>query len=190
MKNFSAKIWLVFMGSIFALTAFALEPVTLKDNHTGMTVDLYPTDSANFLFYGNMKIGYSVIVPSMVFTEVVLLPENEDGMILESKDGTARFRVTGGYVMDDEGKLRDSFNRALSAIYEKDEHPYFDTGDDFWQITWRESDETLHIRKFLLKKGAGVWSEFEIHYETSEGEVHPFARIIDDAIESLVFGEG
>ena len=193
MKKWRVKILLVFMAAVFAAAAFAFEPVTLKDDKTGMTAELYPIpDEEELLFYGNMRFGYSVNVPSMIFTEVVLLPDYEDGMILESKDGTSRFRVTGGYVMDnenDEMKVRESFNAAIKAIEEKGGYPSFELEDDNWLVTWREGDK-LHIRKFLLKKGAGVWSEIEIYYDSPEGEVHPLARIIDESINSLVFGEG
>jgi len=110
MKNFSAKIILVFMALILARGAFAAgQDVTIKDGETGMTVELYAIPNEEELFfYGNQRFGYNVSVPYKYFTEVVLLPENEDGMILESKDGTGRFRVTGGYLLD-EGELVESY---------------------------------------------------------------------------------
>ena len=193
MKNKSAKILLVFVASILAAGAAAFEQVTLKDNFTGMAVILYPTDSDNFLFYGNMPIGYNVLVPSMIFTEVVLLPENEYGMILESKDGKARFHVTGGYVMDDnddEGTLRESFDRACETIGGEEEATSFEVGDDYWELIWREDDDTLHRRKFLIKKGAGVWSDIEIYNVSPEGDVNPLDKVIDYVIDSLVFASG
>ena len=119
------------------------------------------------------------------------MPENEDGMILEAKDGTAQFRVSGGFVLDDEETtLRDSFNGVVKAVEEKGEYPSSDIGEDYWQVVWREKGESLHIRKFVLKKGAGVWAEIEVHYAASEGDVHPFANVIDHSIDSLVFAEG
>ena len=165
------------------------EFVALKDNFTGKTVELYPTDSDNYLFYGNMKIGYSIYVPCLVFTEVVLLPDNEDGMILGSKDGKARFRVTGGFYMDD-SMFRESFNSAVKAIEEKSGHPDFEIGDESWEIIWREGDDMLHRRKQVMDREIGAWAEVEIYYYSPEGDVNPLARIFDEAIDSLVFAKG
>ena len=188
MKNVRAKIVLVFLVLVFTAAAFAFDPVILKDDNTGNTVELYETDSDNYLFYGNMKVGYSISVPCLVFTEVVLLPDNEDGMILESKDG-ARFRVTGGFYVDD-SLLKESFETALKAVKEKVEHPYSDLGDDSWEITWRDADDTLHLRRHIMDKETGAWAEVEIYYHSPEYDVHPHAKIFDYAIESLVFAKG
>jgi hypothetical protein len=125
--------------------------VTLRDDNTGMTVELYPGDGDNYLFYGNYSVGYSAQIPYNYFTEVVLLPENEDGMVLGTKDGTGQFRVTGGFVLDDEEvTLRDSFNSAVKAVEEKGEYPSSDVGEDSWRIVWREKGERLHIRRFVI----------------------------------------
>ena len=63
-----------------ATVAFAFEPVTLKDDSTGNTAELYPIpDEEELLLYHNPRFGYSVSVPHKFFTQVVLLPDNGDG---------------------------------------------------------------------------------------------------------------
>ena len=113
MKNKCAKVLLIFMAMIFEVGAFAFEPVTLKDDKTGMTVDLYPIpDEEELLFYGNMRFGYNVSVPYKFFTQVVLLPENEDGMILGSKDWTARLPLSRWRSKTTRPERRLSFTRS------------------------------------------------------------------------------
>jgi hypothetical protein len=159
-------------------------PVTLKDDSTGKTVDLYPL-GGNFLVYSNTRFGYSVRFPHNYFTKVVLLPENEDGIILESEDGEARLRVSGGFVIG-KGELRSSYDRACEAIGGEEEATYFEIGDDYWELGWMKGD-TSHSRKFLINTEGGVWSEIEIDRIFIEGVVNPFHRLIDDAFESLGF---
>ncbi|MCL2029153.1 MAG: hypothetical protein FWG97_01885 [Deltaproteobacteria bacterium] len=189
MKKFIATIILVFMASI---PAFAADPVTLRDNKNGVTVDLYPGAGDNYLFYGNNFVGYNVQFPHNYFTEVIHLPENGTGMILGSKDG-ARFSVTGGFVMDEENddmKLRDSYEKALAAIGGENNASYYEFGHDRWEIWWREGD-TSHRRKFVIKRGRGVWSDLEISEPfVEEGVVNPFATLLDYSFESLEFAEG
>ena len=192
MKIFCAKLILVFVMSTLASAAFAFEPAqTLKDNENGMTVDLYPVDG-NFLFYGNIDIGYNVNIPHNIFTEVIHLSENGNGMILGSKDGTARFSLTGGFMMDgesEEGKLRESYDNACKAIGGEEEAVYSEIGDDYWELSWIEED-TLHRREFLIKRGLGVWCELQISYFRIEGDVDPIHKLFDESLDSLAFPEG
>jgi len=185
------KILSVFTALIIAAVAIAFEPVTLKDSKTGMTVTLYPIpDEENLLFYGNNRIGYNVNIPHKIFTKVVLLPQNEDGMTLESKDGKARFRVTGGRIMN-EGILKESYDKACKAIGGEQKASYFDFGNDYWKLCWWKG-KTFYSRKFVIDTEKNAWGECEIYYVTSNGEgtYDPRSEIINNAIESLVFAKG
>ena len=190
MKKISI-LGLLVLSILAASCAFAFDPITLRDGNTGNTVDLYPTwdeEDEGLLFYGNNRFGYNVKVPE-VFTKVILLPDNEDGMILESQDGKAVFRVSGGFVMD-EGMLRNTYDSALESIGGEDNATYFDIGEDSWELFWWKGD-TFHSRRFLMK-GEEAWSDCSISYETSRNEetYDPFDEIVHRAIQSLVFGEG
>ena len=191
MKNFNAKVLSVFTVLIIAAAVFAFEPVILKDSKTGMTVNLYSIpDESNLLFYGNNRVGYNVSVPHKIFTKVVLLPQNEDGMILESKDGKARFRVTGGRMVN-EGILKESYDKACKDIGGEQKASYFDLGNDYWQLCWWKG-KTFHIRKFVIDTEKNAWGDCEIYYITPKGEgtYDPRAEIIYNAIESFMFAKG
>jgi|GEM_PF-1908618 len=191
MKNFSRKILSGFMVLSLAVTAFAIEPVTLKDNKTGMTVNLYPIpDESELLFYGNMAIGYNVNVPYKVFTKVINLPKSGEGMTLESKDGKARFSVTGGRKIS-KNMVKESYNKACKAIGGEQKASYSDIGDVYWQLCWWKG-KTFHQRRFLINEDMGVWADCEIYYVTSndEGTYDPLDDIMHNAVGSLVFGEG
>jgi len=187
MKKISILVLLV-LSVLAASCSLAAGPVTLKDGDTGNTVILYPTDDEGLLFYHNDRFGYEMRVPE-IFTKVVLLPENEDGMILESEDGKAAFRTSGGFVMID-GMLGESYDNALESIGGEDKAVYFDIGEDSWELTWWEG-ETFHRRKFLMD-GEEVWGECEISYQSVNNEAvrDPLDEIMRRAIQSLAFGKG
>ena len=190
MKKISI-LGLLVLFILVASCSLAFGSVTLKDKNTGNTVDLYPTvdeKDKGLLFYGNNRFGYSVKVPE-AFTKVILLPDNEDGMVLETEDGKAAFRVSGGFVMN-EGMLKESFDSALESIGGKDNATYFDVGEDSWELYWWKG-ETFHSRKFVIN-GEETWSDCEISYQSSpdEGMYGPGDEIVHLSIQSLVFGKG
>ena len=167
------------------------EEVTLRDDETGNTETLYPPfseEDQGLLFYGNNRFGYSVKVPE-IFTKVVLLPDNGDGMILQSKDGKASFRVSGGFVID-EGMLKESYDSALKSIGGENKAAYFDIDieENTWWVTWWKGD-TYHTRRFLMN-GEDAWADCEISYQSVNGEYNPFDEIAYRALQGLVFAEG
>ncbi|MCL1940376.1 MAG: right-handed parallel beta-helix repeat-containing protein [Synergistaceae bacterium] len=136
--------------------------VTLKDDNTGNTVTLYrlfSEEHEGLLFYHNNRFGYSVTIPE-IFTEVILLPDNEDGLILASENGEYRFRVSGGFVIF-EDELQTSMEAAKKYVEENvDGATIFEkTGDDWWELNWWNGPEK-GVRKFLTDGGA--WFECEI----------------------------
>ena len=169
-----------------ASCAPAQNPVlTLRDEASGATADLYPSwdpEDRGLLAYFNERFGYAVKVPHKVFTKVVLLPENGDGMVLASEDGKAQFRVSGGHVMD-EGHLDSSFAEAKNAVGTKT-ISFENREDDSWELCWWEG-KTFHRRRMVANEE--VWGECEISYPASpeEGTEDPLDDVADRAIRSL-----
>ena len=176
-----------------AIGAFALEPVTLKDSKTGNTAVLYPIpDEEELLFYHNPRFGYNVSVPYKFFTQVALLPDNGDGMILEAIPSPTydneifRFRVSGGLVMGFETTIEDAKksveeNVDGALIFEK-------SGDGWWELSWWNGPEEGR-RRFVTNGEA--WAECEITWpgmpHRAPGE---YDGLMKRAVESLGFGVG
>jgi len=190
MKKVSIMVLLV-LSMLAASCAFALDPVTLKDGMTGKTVNLYPAayeEDIGLLFYHNDHFGYSVMVPE-IFTEVVLLPENEDGIILASSDGECRFRASGGFVIF-EDQLQTSMEAAKKHVEENvDGAMIFEkSGDDWWELSWWNGPEK-GIRKFTTN--GEIWSECEI---TWPGQLHnapgEYDKLFERSLETMSFPVG
>jgi ankyrin repeat protein len=142
--------------------------VRLIDNKTGNTKTLYPPfseEDKGLLFYHNDRYGYAMMIPD-IFTEVVLLPGNEDGLILGSKNGEYRFRASGGFVVF-EDELQKAMEAAKKYVEENVDGAiiYEKTGDDWWELNWWNGPEK-GVRKFMTNGEA--WCECEI---TSPGKL-------------------
>ena len=190
MKKFIAAIILVFMASIPARGAFASDTVTLKDSETGMTENLYAIQGEeDLLLYNNPRFGYNVSVPYKFFTEVVLLPENGDGIILEAiptpryENIIFRFRVSGGFVMGFETEMEEAKksveeNVVDALVFEKN-------GDDWWELSWWNGPEEGR-RRFITD--GETWAECEINWPglpyRAPGE---YDDLMERAVQSLVF---
>ena len=187
MKNLYAKMLLIFIMLVIAASAaLASDPVALMDSENGKTVELYPDEEhKGFLYYYNDLYNYSVMVPDIFTVAVNLLNDEDKTIILESNDGKARFRVSGGY---SNGKklMAESYIGVLQSIGGVDKTSYHDVGDDYWEMNWRDG-ETYHKRKFLTRND--YWCDCEISYVTSKNKEaeDPFDDIADSAIKSLCF---
>ena len=189
MKNVCFKALLSFITFLLAVSgALAFEPaLTLKDKERGTEVNLYPIpgkEGEGLLFYGNDRFGYSVEVPYELFSEVVTLPDNADGIILASKDGKARFRVSGGNVMD-EDTLRSAFEKAKQSVGK--DFVFENLTEDSWRLCWWDGDRFFQ-RKFVVNEE--VWAECEVSYPSSrdEGSRSPWDDLAFQAVESLALG--
>ncbi|MDL2216109.1 hypothetical protein LJB81_00080 [Desulfovibrio sp. OttesenSCG-928-M14] len=146
--------------------AIARSPaLTLKDAEMENTVELYKTGDPSgdgFYLYVNEKYGYSAWIPSAI-THVVTLPDNEDGLILSSGDGKARFRASGGLAEFLVGGIQGALDEACKGGmgYVRDR------GETFWVIAWQYNN-MVHHRKFVLDRGS--WFDFEITYPASQAE--------------------
>ena len=96
----------------------------------------------------------------------MLIADNDDGIIMESSDGLARFRASGGLAEFVEGGLKGSFDRAV-----KDAGPglidkAFASGPNgHWVVNWRDGD-VIHHRKFVIK--GDNWFDCELSYPASQ----------------------
>ena len=165
MKNLYAKALLISIAFIAVSFVYADDPIVLKDNKTKMAVNLYSTideEDKELLFYSNARFGYSVKIPK-IFTKVVSLPTNGNGIILESKNRKSRFHVSGGAVTA-EGMLKKTYETAYNSIGGKDKASYSDIGENYWELSWWEG-EVFHRCKFLINDQA--WCDCKISYPAS-----------------------
>ena len=165
--------------------------VRLIDNNTGNTKTLYPPfseEDKGLLFYHNDRYGYAMSIPD-IFTEVVLLPGNEDGLILGSKNGEYRFRASGGFVVF-EDELQKSMEAAKKYVEEYVDGAiiYEKTGDDWWELNWWNGPEK-GVRKFMTNGEA--WCECEI---TSPGKLRneqgEFDELFERSLATMSFPVG
>jgi hypothetical protein len=158
--------------------------VTLKDASTGMTVTLHQSESEGLLYFESNG-RYSVKVPH-IFTEVVLLPDNGDGIILASKDGQYRFRVTGGFVMGFETTLEDAKKHVKENV--DGAMVFEETGEGWWELSWWNGPGK-GTRRFITNGES--WAECEI---TGPGEARnapgEYDELFEQAVESLEFSVG
>ena len=153
----------LFVASLAVLppSAIAQKPaLTLKDANRGTSVKLYTTGDPGgdgFYLYKNERFGYYAWVPSQT-TRVVTLPDNGDGIILASKDGTVNFRASGGFVEFVDGGLKGAFDEMFKTHQLNITDILFVQNElrAFWVISWKEKD-LLHHRKFAIK-GANLLS--------------------------------
>jgi hypothetical protein len=170
------------------------ENLTLKDDYTGNTIKLYPPfyseEVKGFLAaYDNARFGYSVLIPSQVFTEVVLFPDNEDGIILASKEDGYRFRVSGGHVID-EDIYKTSMEEAKKHVEENVEGAMITekTGDGWWELSWWNGPEK-GVRRFITN--GEIWCECEITWpglpHNAPGE---YDELFEHSLQSLSLSVG
>ena len=169
--------------------AMAQTPVlTLKDSDRGTLVDLYPTGDPGgdgFYLYKNGKYGYSAWIPVEI-TQDVTLPDNEDGVILASKDGNTRFRVSGGLVEFVPGGLKGAFDETFKEHQAMITDVLFVQNElrAFWVISWKE-EGMMHHRKFAVKDDN--WFDCEFFYPASLQEKYGF--VTDGALRNSGFLE-
>ena len=128
----------------------------LKDSEQKTAVELYEINlGVDVFLYMNKRFGYSALIPPGMAEVVVSISSNGDGLIVASKDGKARYRVSGGRAEFVEGGLQGAFDRALKnigpgnllqAAFFKQMGPELSE----WQLFWRQ-DGMIHKRRFVIK---------------------------------------
>lgn len=165
---------------------------TLLDPQTNNLVHLYPTSGdpseKNFLLYYNDQFEYTCWIPAD-FSQVVLLPDNGDGLILETQDGQAQLRATGGYADFLEGGLQGSFDQAQSAIV-NGSITHQEYAQDEWKAYWileGQDGDKMFVRKLIIH--GDYYCELHLSYPAAQGEkyietaaivAHNFNREIED----------
>lgn len=146
--------------------------VTLQDMERETKVDLYEVDmgdNGDFFVYVNERFGYSVLIPPAMAEVAIAIPDNGDGLILASKDGSAQFRVSGGLAEFVEAGAQGAFDKALndiepgSKLYEA----LFSGQEHLWHIFWIEGS-TLYKRKFIIQ--GDYMFDCQLSYPASERE--------------------
>ena len=184
-NRFLGKTWLFFYLVIFwtiSLPCLALsqEPaLILHDQQRGTSVELYfgpETDEpAGYFLYVNKKFDYFGYIPSEI-TTVVLIPDNDDGLILTSVDEKATLRMSGGFAEFIPGGLQGSYEQALQGIEQQIDSSGYDEEKQFWELEWT-ADGIKHHRKFCINND--IMSECMFSYPQSEQEKYrDMAKII------------
>ena len=165
--------------------------VKLTDVNTGNTKPLSPPfseEDRGLLFYHNDQFEYSVMIPG-IFTEVVLLPDNEDGLILKSKNEEYRFRASGGYMVF-ENQLQTSMEAAKKYVNENVDGAIINekTGDDWWELNWWNGHEK-GVRKFMTN--GEVWCECEITSpDKPQNEKGEYDELFERSLATMSFPVG
>jgi len=170
--------------TLYVVVSHAPSPnpvLTLKDSTHGTTVSLYQTGNKQdkgLLVYINERFDYSAKVPYEVFTEVVILPDNGDGITLQSNDGQYRFRASGGFAMSDD-TLEISLKSAKQYVEENvDGGMVFEKkGDGWWELSWWNGPDKGG-RRYMTN--GELWCECEI---TWPGQLHNAPGEYDDLLE-------
>lgn len=176
-KRFSSGLVLVWAAAVFLILSLLAGPApaeapvrVLKDVERETSADLYSTGLDGFYLYVNERFAYAAWIPEGL-SEVVTIPDNADGLILKSKDGRARLRVSGGHAEFIEGGLKGAFDQALkTAGRELISAVFINEGfNAYWTLSWRKSDH-LFYRKFAVKDD--FWFDCEISFPASEKAKH------------------
>jgi hypothetical protein len=179
-KSFPFLILFMILLLSAQVQAAEVDSVKLTDSERGNVVVLTSAKTSGFLHYVNQRFGYVVDIPD-TFTNVILLPDNGDGLILATQDGQAQFRASGGeYIEGTERTLRQSFDEAQGYLPVKAAFTLLEK--DFWVLSWRESD-VIHYRKFMLRNN--VWCDFEMTYPFEQKQQYLYAVMVQHVEESL-----
>ena len=147
----------IFLLSANLLSAAPQPDIRLYDAQTEMSVFLTKSKTPGFLQYTNDRFSYQVDIPD-IFTKVVRIPHNDDGLVLCTADGQASFRVSGGFNIDTT-ELKQHFAQAKAALPVA--AAYAVQKDDFWVLSWLDQGK-IYYRKFMLNND--YWCELELIY--------------------------
>lgn len=173
MKRFQTGLTLVEAVAGFLILSLSAGPAraeapvrVLKDVERETSADLYSTGLDGFYLYVNERFAYAAWIPEGI-SEVVTIPDNADGLILESKDGQARLRVSGGHADFIEGGLQGAFDQALKSAGRGLINAVFinESFNAYWTLSWQKADQ-LFYRKFAIRDE--FWFDCEIYFPVSE----------------------
>ena len=127
--------------------------LTLRDAERGTSVALYDGREAggprgSFLYSNTQYQYFAYIFPEI--TTVVMVPDNDDGLILSSKDGKARLRVSGGLAEFVPGGLKGSYEAARRDAGSGIVDTTYDPAKGYWELRWKKNN-TMHGRKLFIR---------------------------------------
>jgi hypothetical protein len=113
-------------------------------------------------FYANDRFGVTADVPADWREQPP--PENDDGRLFLSPDGTASLAVNGGYVMEDSAAMALA---ARAEPFKGERITYAQRGARTVTVSGFVGDRIFY-RHSLLSCGAQVWSNVELEYPADE----------------------
>ncbi len=153
------------------------EERTLADGE-GRSVVLQSSDTPGFFYYINSRFGFAVEV-SGLFSKAIVVPDNDDGVILADEAEEARFRSSGGNRMD-KRSIKQLFEEARKEL--GGAVAYSNLGKNSYVLSWTE-DADIHYRKFLL--GSSVWCDMELTYPAARKK--EFDAIVTHSAKTICF---
>ena len=164
------------LAAFFVLPALAAERTIIDAE--GKTVVLRETPRPDFFHYVNERFPFAVEVPAL-FTNAVVIPDNGDGIILSDAEDKARFRASGGRLVD-KVTIRAFFESERKSLAVKP--AYEKLGKNFFVLSWIE-DGNIHYRKLILNEDA--WSDMEISYPPERKK--EFDPLVTHSAQSLKY---
>ena len=165
------------LAAFFALPALAAADRTITDAE-GKSVVLRESTRPGFFQYTGERSPFAVDVPAL-FTQAVVIPDNGDGIILRDIEDKARFRASGGRLVDTL-TIREFFeserkNLGVKPAYEK-------LGKNFFVLSW-VADGNIHYRKLILNEDA--WADMEMSYPPERKK--EFDPLVTHSAQSLKY---
>lgn len=149
---------------------------TLTDER-GASVTLPQVDKG-FYRYLNARFAFGVDVPAL-FTKAVVIPDNNDGIILEDDSGGARFRASGGNVIDGKS-LKQRFEADKKDLGKAVAYAHLDK--NFYTLSWT-AGEDIHYRKVML--ASATYCDVELAYPAARKK--EFDALVGRAAKSLAW---
>ena len=165
------------LAAFFALPALAAADRTITDAE-GKSAVLRESTRPGFFRYIGERFPFAVDVPAL-FTRAVAIPDNGDGIILCDTEDKARFRASGGRLVDTL-TIREFFesarkNLGIKPAYEK-------LGKNFFVLSWVE-DGNIRYRKLILN--GDEWSDMEMSYPLERKK--EFDPLVTHSAQSLKY---
>lgn len=116
--------------------------------------------AVNYLTYTNPRFGFSIFYPADFIPQEP--PENGDGQVFLSRDGSAELRVYGSHNVFD-ASLETLFSEELARI--TGDIAYQKIKDNWYVLSWSEGDRIFYMKTFA---GEAAINTFIFSYPLSE----------------------
>ncbi|MBX5012395.1 hypothetical protein HJB67_20875 [Rhizobium lentis] len=134
--------------------------------------------AADFKPYANGRFGYAADIPSDFKT--TLVPENGDGLGLQSPDGKAKLAIWGNYVTEG-GFSQESDLRKKFAIDDGWQFTYEKRGASWASLSGVKGDRIIYMRQIALCDDA--MGNFTLEYPAAQQK--RYAPVIDRLVKTL-----